>query len=267
MAAWTDALDNETRAYAANKGWDRLEPDAASQAMVKSYRELERMRPEPAPKEYTFADVKAPDGSAPKPEVIAQATAIATELKLPAAAATTLAQRLAADTHNAFTAAAEAETKRVTESVAALDKAWGANKEANTTVAGRAFEQLGLPKETVDALVSTLGVDKVMTMGFDLGTKMGESPMLKGSTTVDNKQEVALTRETALAERAKMFEDRVWFEKWANKEPEAVERFNRVTAAIVGDPNGQWSAPPENYGRQGDGQGTEVHPGSAKWKG
>ena len=258
--AWSDSLTDEERGYVANKGWDKLDPEKAAQSIVQSYRNLERSRPEPPPKEYIF------EGLTAKPEILERAKTIATELKLPQAAAITLAQRLATEATTAETTVAEAEAKRVADSVAALDKAWGADKDKNTEIAGRAFTALGLPKETVDALVSTLGVDKVMTMGHDLGTKMGEATILRGGTTLENKQDAALTRETALVERNKLMQDKEWFTKWQAGEPEAVKRFNDVTTAILGDPNGQWSAPPENFGRRGDGQGTEIFKGSQKWQ-
>lgn len=259
--AWTDSLDNDTRAYAANKGWDRLEGDAGMQAVVQSYRNLERARPqiEAPPKEYTFEGIQA------KPEILERARGIAIELKLPATAAATLAQRLVAEDTAATTAAETAAAKAIADSVARLDTAWGADKEARTGIAGRAFEALSLSKETVDALVTTLGVDKVMTMGYDLGTKMGEATLLKGSTSVDNKPEVILDRTTAIAERAKMFNDKDWFDKWQAGDAAAVERFNKVTTAILGTPE-KWEPAPENFGRQGH-QGTEIQPGSQYWKG
>ena len=52
--AWTDSLSDEERGYYANKGWDKLAPEAAAAQIGKSYRSLEQMRPEPPPKEYTF---------------------------------------------------------------------------------------------------------------------------------------------------------------------------------------------------------------------
>ncbi len=81
---WTDNLSDEERGYYANKGWDKLAPEAAAAQIGKSYRELERMpRPEPPPREYTFEGLKNPDGSAPEPETLAMVRTLATKLKLP----------------------------------------------------------------------------------------------------------------------------------------------------------------------------------------
>ena len=263
--AWTDTLSDEERGYYANKGWDKLAPEAAAAQIGKSYRNLEQTRPEPPPKEYSFEGLKNPDGSAPEADVLTMVRTLATELKLPAAAATTLATRLIAIGAEAETAEQTAAAARLTASEAALKTAWGADYDAKVAVATRGLNAAGLPKEEIDALIAVRGIDKVMTMGHDLGTKLGEAPLHQGSTTVETKADVPLTQATALAQRNAWGKE--FFDKWTANDPAAVKEFNDVTRAIIGGDAEHFTPAPENFGRQGDGHGKEIFPGSEKWRG
>src|SRR5579859_1899610 len=267
MMAWSDTLADDERGYIANKGWDKLAPEAAAAQIVKSYRELERMRPEPAPKEYTFEGLINPDGSAPEADVLNMVRGIASELKLPASAANTLATRLIAIGAEAEKAETDEVVARIAASETALKTAWGADYDAKVAVATRGLAAAGRSQEEIDALVSTLGVDKVMMMGHDLGTKLGEAELHQGSTTLDNKSGLALTPATALAERNKLMEDKAFFDKWLAGDAEALKRFDDITRAVIGGTPENFQPPPENFGRQGDGHGKEIFPGSEKWRG
>jgi hypothetical protein len=263
--AWTDALSDEERGYYANKGWDKLAPEAAAAQIGKSYRELERLRPEAPPREYTFEGLKNPDGSAPEADVLEMVRGLASELKLPAGAATTLATRLIAIGADAEKAEADATAARIAASETALKTTWGADYDEKVAVATRGLTAAGYTKEETDALITTLGVDKVMARGYDLGTKLGEAQLHQGSTTVDNKQGAPLTRDTALATRNGWGKD--FFDKWQAGDAAAVKEFEDVTKAIIGGTPENFQPAPENFGRQGDGHGREIFPGSEKWKG
>jgi hypothetical protein len=265
--AWHDELDNDVRASVVSKGWDRLEGDKAAVAIFKSYRELERTRPEAPPKDasaYTFDGVRNPDGSLPDQEIFTLAREMATELKLPVAQANLLASRLINVEIAKEKAASDKATLDATNATDRLNAAWGADKDRKVDVASKAFQAMGLDKTVVDALVSTLGVDKVMQTGYDLGTKMGEATLLKGNTSVDG-QKTSWTREEAIAERNRLVADTEFGKKLLAGESDAKKKFDDVTRAILGDPAGQWSAPPDNFGRRGDGQGREIQPGHEKW--
>ena len=263
--AWTDSLSDDERGYYANKGWDKLAPETAAAQIGKSYRELERRQPEPIPREYTFEGLKNPDGSAPEADVLTMVRNLATELKLPASAATTLATRLIAIGAEAETAEQTAAAARITASEAALKTTWGADYEAKVAVATRGLTAAGMPKDEIDALIAVRGVDKVMTMGYDLGTKLGEAPLHQGSTTVDDKQNVPLTPATALAQRNAWGKE--FLDKWIANDPAAVKEYNEVTAAIIGGTPENYVPAPDNFGRQGDGKGLEIKPGDSRWRG
>ncbi len=154
---------------------------------------------------------------------------------------------------------------RVTTSEAALKTTWGADYDAKVAVATRGLTAAGLPKEEIDALIAVRGVDKVMAMGYDLGTKLGEAPLHQGSTTVDDKQNVPLTPASALAQRNAWGKE--FLDKWIANDPAAIEEYNRVTAAIIGGTAENYVPAPENFGRQGDGKGLEIKPGDSRWRG
>lgn len=263
--AWSDTLPDEERAYVANKGWDKLPPDAAAVQMMKSYRNLEQMRPAPPPSTaagYAFEGVTA------EPEVLDMARGMAFELKLPPEQATLLAKRLIAIGDEAEATDTAAQTQRLTAAETALKSAWGADYDKNTDVARKAFEQLGLPKETVDTLVTTMGVDKVMNdIGFKLGQKMGEAPMHQGDGTVSDPSRPAttFTRETALERRNSWTPE--FMSKYLAGDADATKEWNDVTSALIGGGMATFQAAPENFGRQSDGHGTEIKQGDSRWRG
>ena len=259
---WTDTLPNEERAYAANKGWDKLEGDAAIASIAKSYRELERIRPAPAPVPATAAEYTLPDAvkDAPAP-TLAFVRQLAADLHLPVAAAGTLAERLVGrDTTAATDAATLAASARAT-SEAALKTTWGADYAAKEALAAKGFAALGLAPEAKAALETTLGVDKAAEFGLALGLKMGEAPLLK-SDGGQNVAPPAMTRQTALDERNRLMTDAAFVKKYAEGDAEAIKTITDISRAIITDETqpGGFRSPPENYGRLSDNAGHERLP-------
>lgn len=247
---WTDAFDNETRAYAASKGWDKLSDTDAVQTVFRSYRELERMRPEPAPKtagEYDLSSLRNADGSAPDAELLDMVRDMAFELKLPLSSAKQLGERLIKVGTDAENVAAADAAQALKNGETALKGKWGAEFDKNSDLALKAFNALGLPKEVVDSMVTAAGLDKVYAVGHELGTRMGEAAFHQGGKDVGDKSE-PLTRMSAIAERNRLMADRQFYEKFMSGDKEAKEHFDKVTAAILGTPD-NWEAPPVNFGR------------------
>jgi hypothetical protein len=251
---WIDTLDNDTRAAAAAKGWDRLDGDAAAQAIFKSYRNLEQSRPSPdsvlsarAPTEYSFDGIKYGDKD-PEPGAVAFARELATDLKLPPATARELATRLFASGHAEETAQQQAAREAMEQATARLKTNWGEKYEANTAVAANAFEKLALPKDTVDALISAMGVDKAMELGHTLGSRMGEAPLLTGGSM---SQTTPMSREAALTERNRLTSDPAFAKKIMEGDAEAVKKLEDISRAIITDANapGGFVKHPENFGR------------------
>jgi len=254
---WTDTLDNDTRAYIASKGWDRLDGDAAAQAVVKSYREIDRMRPEAPPKsaaEYDFSSVKLADGSAPDAALLATLGSWALDLKLPVSAAPTLANHVLKLGADAEASEAQARTERLAAGETAIKGAWGAEYEAKSVLAQRAFEALGLDAETRATLATSLGFDKVMELGHGLGLKMGEAPLLKGEGM---EQKPTLSPAEAMQRRNAMTSDPVFGKRLMEGDPAALQELKDISAAVVGTQE-NWSRPPPNFNRYHDGMGHEV---------
>lgn len=267
--AWHTELDDATRAYVTNKGWDKLEGDAAAQAIFKSYQVLEKARPDPAktlvipdasdaaataafyqklgmPKtaaEYAFEGVEA------ESDLVDFVRDLAFKLHLPASAASDMAKSLIEFADTGDKEASEAAAKRLEDGTTALKTSWGDDYAARVATATNAFEALSLPKDSVDALISSLGVDKVMEMGYSLGSRMGEGNFLTGEGTVVTKPNTPpQTREQAIVERNRLMDDKAFAEKVANGDLESLKKINDLAHSIVGTPE-NWQRAPENFGR------------------
>lgn len=246
-----DTLSNEERAYAANKGWDRLDDAAAAAAILKSYTNLERVRPAPAvvpaaPAEYVLDSVKLKTGEAPGDDILTFARGLAHQLKLPNEAATALAQSMVSY-GEAYDASEAAKTAtRLATTQAAWDAKAGANKESMEATASRALEAIGLTGETLETVKAALGVDKVMDLGHTLGTAMGEAPLLKGNNVPDVKTQ-SRTRQEALVERHRLTNDVEFQKKIVDGDSEANKLLETIAREIVG-PQDNWSKAPTDWG-------------------
>ena len=249
---WTDELDNEVRAYAANKGWDRLDPQKAAISILGSYRELERTRPAPVapppPSAYTFDGVKNADGSVPDPDFLGFVRQVASEQKLSVDAANTLAAQFIKWGDDAEATERAAQTARFTEGETKLKAAWAADYDKNLDLSGKAFNALGLPKETIDALVQQVGVDTLMEQGLKLGRQMGEATFLTGESNVGDKVQVKRTAAEALVERNRLMGDAAFGKKFADGDPEAFKTIETLSREIVGTPE-NWREHPKDFGR------------------
>ena len=235
-------------------------PDAdAAAAIAKSYRELERIRPAPAPVPASAAEYTLPDAvkDAPAP-TLAFVRQLAADLRLPLAAAGTLAERLVGrDSQATADATTLAASARAT-SEAALKTTWGADYAAKEALAAKGFAALGLAPEAKAALEATLGVDKAAEFGLALGLKMGEAPLLKQDGG-QNVQQPTMTRQAALDQRNQLMTDSAFVAKYAAGDAEAIKTITDISRAIITDPNahGGFVSAPANYGRVGDGAGHE----------
>jgi len=75
-----------------------------------------------------------------------------------------------------------------------------------------------------------------------------------------------MTKDEAYAARAALFNDAAWYALWQAGDAEAKAKFDTITKAIVGTPEA-WDKHDPDFGRQGDGKGHEIFPGSPNWRG
>lgn len=256
--AYHDTLDNETRAYLANKGWDRLTDEQAAQAIAKSYINLEKMRPAPVEVPKTAAEYNF-DGVTAEPAVIERARTLAFSLKLPNDYAKALATQLAADATASVEASTTAAAATRTAAETALKGAWKDEHDNNLALSNKALLAAGFSAEDIAAMETVKGFDKVHEMGYGLAQKMGEAPLLKGGG-MDNNQP-KWTRDTALAERNRLMTDQEFGSKFMAGDAASVKMIEDLSRAILGTSD-NWSPPPENFGRKHDNLGHEVAPGS-----
>lgn len=278
--AWNDALDNDQRAAAAAKGWDRLNDSEAAQTMFKSYVNLEKTRPDPArtitlpteandpawaavhqrlgaPKDasgYVFDGVTRKDGSVPDAPVLNFVKDLAMKLHVSVDAAKEMANAFVQFTDGQSEAKAADLASRMAVGEGVLKEAWKDSYDNNVGVASRALGAIGLEKEATDALVNILGVDKVMKIGYDLGQKMGEPDMLRGGNQVagqNDGQPVVRNREEAMKERNRLTHDDEFGKRIAAGDPAALKIIEVLTQQMVGTQD-NWSSVPIGFGRRRD---------------
>lgn len=275
--AWNDTLDNDARAAAAAKGWDRLSDAEAAQVMFKSYVNLEKTRPDPArtitlpaepsdpawaavhqrlgapkdPSGYTFDGITRKDGSVPDAPVLGFVKDLATKLHVSVDAAKEMANAFVQFTDTQSEAAQTDLASRIAVGQGVLQGEWKDSYDNNVAVASRALQAIGLDKDATDTLVEKLGVDKVMKIGYDLGIKMGEPDMLKGDNMAqggNNGQPVQRTREEAMKERNRLTNDAAFRDKVAAGDTEALKLIETLTQQMVGTQD-NWSKVPPGFGR------------------
>lgn len=280
--AYLDELDNDLRAAMASKGWDRLTDTQAAAVMAKSYVNLEKTRPDPArtltlpaeasdpawanvyqrlgaPKDatgYSFDGVTFGDGTVPEAPVLDFVRQTAAKYHMSVDAAKGFAQDYVASIETSRNASQTALTEKLTAGEASLRGEWKEDYDNRTAVAGRALGAIGLEKDVVDALVNTLGVDRTMKMGYDLGLKMGEPDLLKGDpgsleNNVDDPTKVTRTRDEAMRERNRLSNDTEFQEKVAKSDPAALKLIEVLTQQMVGTQD-NWSSVPKGFGRTRD---------------
>ena len=199
-AEWFSSFDNEElRGYAQKKGWKGPE------AVTDSYRNLEKLngvpperlvklpkedageeewggvwdqlgRPE-KPEDYGFEAPEGSDGAFAK---------WMGDTFHKAGVPTGMARKIA-DAYQEFSQQVQqqqedAHAQRVDTEAAALKLEWGAAGEQNMAVAQRAVRGLGVDEKTVDALEKAMGYAGVMKFFHSLGSKMGESDFVAGSS-------------------------------------------------------------------------------------
>jgi len=194
--AWFDKLDADTRAWAANKGYDKMSPDDIAANVAKSYRNLEQVSkldgskvlraPEThdefmamAPKLGMPADpaeyeMPVPEGTTADKDFEAWARKSFHEIGLTKAQAAKLAT-----SYNELFAAevgrqSEALAERTRAQDVALQKEWGAAHKDNVAIASAGARALGLTREQTAALQQTLGYDGLMKAMHQVGTKIGD---------------------------------------------------------------------------------------------
>jgi hypothetical protein len=259
--AWFDTIEEGARAGLTAHGWQAMEGDAAAVAIYKSYTELEKKAGVPAdrlvrwpdkpddaeawapiyqklgvpgdPKGYDLSQIKYGDGTPFDPEDVAFYQGLAHDLKLPAATAATLVQRLVKASEEAVAAqeagAKTAQTDILNETHNKLKLNWGANYEAFKVAAERMAQAAGDSPEEIAAFTpEKWEARRVLAM------RMGEAPMLGLGGQQGGGTPQQMTREEARRAFDEKLTDPDWTAKYNAGDKAAVADFVRLTTAMAG---------------------------------
>lgn len=234
--AWHAALPAEITGAAQRKGWDLTDPVKAFEAAATAYGGAEKLVGAPpekvlrmpeassdpavidafwqrlgAPKEGKEIDFSGIKGAGDKPfdEKLAEVLrATAVTARAPKDVVLSVAAAVQKHLDGEASAAKTIHDAAVATDKTALDKSWGANREANLFIANQALEKLavaaGMPiekaKQAFDALskVGGIGAASAMEMLRVVGVKMGEDKFIASGGPSGNN--MPMTREAAIAE-------------------------------------------------------------------
>jgi hypothetical protein len=129
-------------------------------------------------------------------------------------------------------AAAAEKTAKLAEEHKALDANWGANKEANTFLARKGAEKLGLDAAAVDGLESVVGYSKIMEALRKVGEISGEAKFITGSGLT---KDGIMTREQATARKAELMADGAWTKRYMDGGAAEGREMTALLTLIVGD--------------------------------
>lgn len=273
VTPWTShasitGLDAEMNGYIANRGWDKLGPEAAAFEAAKAHREASRSLgidpsrivrlPENladsaamravwerfgAPKEageYKFEGL--PEGLAP--ELTTRLTdglrTLAHELGMPAEWAGKVAQFVTGQFKGEADAATTIRQGAETKSAEALKSLWGANMDANQLVAKNAAAFVaGKMGERGAALGSALtefegkvGSETIMEMFRLIGVALGEDKHVRDPS---GQGDGAMTRDQAVAKRAELENDKAWADRYRKGDTQAREQLGALLRIITAD--------------------------------
>lgn len=265
--SWTTGLDAEVVGHVQARGWDKLDPAAAAREAAKSHREANQKMTEhlgaPAdqfvrvpkdatdeagwkafysrlgvpndPTEYKFdaVKVKVGDAEAPLPQNYADfARATAAALHLNAEQAAALASNVHKFNTDATAADANERGAKIASDRAALDKDWGAAKEANLFIAKQAAAKLGFTPEAVAALENASGYKDVMNALLKVGQSIGEDKFIANTNPAIPG---VMSREQAVARKAELMHDTVWAKAYLDGDSAKGREMAALNLLIVGE--------------------------------
>lgn len=255
-------VDAELNGHLQNHGWDKLPAADAAIAAAKSHREAAKLIGVPPdkmvriaepndeagrkamwaklgtpgdPKEYGVEGMKRADGSALSPALQDFMRTTFAAALLPKETAARVGSELVKFLDGQEVTKAAERTAKLKEGHDALDKNWGANKEANLFIAKNAAAKIAVQvpgiQEAVAALESQVGYDKVMEMFRVLGVQMGEARFVgNGAPGAPNGS--VMSKDQAVARVAELKKDAAWTARYLNGDAEAGREMMALSTII-----------------------------------
>lgn len=260
---WYDGVpgfDQEMLGHLQNRSWDKKPAPEVAVEAIKAWKSAERLVGVPAdqvlrvpkdakdeagwsavwsrlgkpkePTEYDFSAIKFSDGTPLDDAFSEAARGWAFKFNLSKDAAAGITQEFAKYLDTADTTEKTERDAKLVEQKAALKKNWGANEAANMFVAQRAATALGVEPETVAALESVVGYDKIMEMFRQIGSKIGEDQFIRSDAP--GSKGGPMTREQAIAKRTDLMSDPVWVKAYQDGDKAKLREMMAINSIITG---------------------------------
>lgn len=237
---WTTGLEGELLGHAQTLGWDKMKPDEAARAAVKSHLEARKYIGVPetqivrlpdakaapeawnsvwqklgAPadkKDYDFTAVKFKDGTALDAPFSDFLRGQAYEMHLTKDNATKFANALVSNMDAADAAEQTISAANLLQEKAQLQQSWGSRADLNLQLAKRSAEIMGFTAEQISALEGQVGYAKTMQAFLTMAPKLGEDVFIGLKDGAGNGG--VLTAEQAIAKIEALKGDKAWTDRY-----------------------------------------------------
>lgn len=250
---WYDGADADTLGYLQNRGLDKKDVKEVALASIKAHREamtklgappdqlvrlpkdandvetrkalFARLGKPDSPDKY---DLKAAEDGGASPEFVEFLRKTSDKLDLTAEQARELAKDFIVYADGTTKGDEAGQAAALEQERADLRKEWGANFNANLTIARMAAQKVGIPPEAVAAIEDAAGYKVVMTALQKIGMAIGEARFVTSETTGN-----VMTREGAIARKAELMKDTEWTTKYLNGDANKVREMTDLNRIIT----------------------------------
>lgn len=250
--------DPALRGYAEVKGYKHADPVEFSEALLKSYQNLEKLRGVPAERLLTLPE-NMEDAEAMKPileklgyAAPAEASAYGfteiegaepevakgyAELAMKHGIPVKQAQAVFADIIAMEKQARESLMTEVAEETAAeigrLQGEWGPKYDERIEVARRAVRQFGFTEDELKQMETNVGAAAMYKRFHQIGLSLQEGGFVEGAA----KTSMVMSPDAARTEHARLMQDRDFMARYLRGERDAREKMSRLNQVIAGGAN------------------------------
>jgi len=252
---WFEGASPEVVAHIQGHGWDKKDMREAALLAAQSHFSAQKMigvpesellripKPEDsdgwakvyerlgAPKEYSFADLKFKDGTAPDASFTDWLKQTAAALHLSENGAKEFSTRMLNHLDGIEADEAAERTAKMAADRADLAKKWGPDADAHLFVAQRTAKALNVTDEEIATLQEAIGYGKVMEMFRQIGEKTGEARFVNQTTP---NGEVVMTRDMAINRKGELEADLAWRERYLNGGKKELNEMMALSAIVSG---------------------------------
>jgi hypothetical protein len=248
--------DPALRGYAEVKGYKHSDPIEFSEALLKSYQNLEKLRGVPAERLLTLPE-NMEDAEALKPimaklglaapekaedygftaiegmdqEFATTAQGWMHELGVPPKIAAGLAERWQAFANAQREGVLQEATEETAAELGRLQGEWGPKYDENVEIARRAVRQFGFSESELQSLETSVGAAAMYKRFQAIGMRLNEGSFIEGANKKDG---FVMTPDAARSERTRLTNDKDFMAKYLNGDAPATEKIERLNRIIAG---------------------------------